>query len=151
MGKKSTKQTITIQCDSPEVHAALVGFFHQTAGEFNGQLKSILTKMGVENDPTFVVLPNGDIKASKRSYDKGQVIVSTDKGIAVKAYKELEKKTIYVVPNQSQFGVFVKTGSGVDNYLGAFPTWNSLVTDLATVKVPEEAKKEVAEKKEAVA
>lgn len=139
MSKKSTKQNIVINCDSPEVFNALLAMFHTHQADFTQQLGTTLKQAGIENDPTFEVQPDGSIKASKRSYDKGQVITTPGgQTIAVKPYKELEKGAIYSLPNQGTFAVFIKLGTGIDKNLGHFRNWNDLVTNLSGVTAPAE-------------
>jgi hypothetical protein len=138
MGKKATKQTITIECDSPEVYTALTAFFNSVSGEVSQQLKGILNQMQVESDPSFTVQPNGDIKASRRTYDKGYVIVTKGgKTIDLVQYKELPKDTVYAYPNQGVYSVYQKSNGGVDGLLGHIQKWSDLPGTLSTVKPKE--------------
>jgi hypothetical protein len=139
MAKKEKKAwDILIKCDSQEVNAIMNRFFRTYIPEMVQHLKQGLGQMGIQSDPTFKFTTDGSIKASMKNFDKGPVI-TTPGGttINITAYKELEKGTIYALPERESFAVLVKTGEGVDTPLGHFRTWVDLVENLATVKVPD--------------
>jgi hypothetical protein len=139
MGKTKKGSDIVIHCDSPEVYGIMQGFFATYAEQISDTIKQGLGQRGIQSDPTFRINDDGSIKASKRSYDKGHVLITPGGStLNVRPYKELDKNAIYALPHQGQFGVFQKTNEGIDTILGHFRTWNDLVENLATVKPLEE-------------
>ncbi len=135
--KQQTKNSITIECDSNEVYVALINFLVSYQDQFAGELKNILTRSQIENDASFVVNPvTGTVKASYKTTDKGSVLTAkTSDSVSVVKHKTLEIGDVYAVPSNGQFLVY-KRAKKVDKLAGHFPTWNSLVSGLATVPVP---------------